>query len=111
MISMRFLGWATGEKVPEVVGLPMEKLPKDASDFLRISTVWTPWARVPVLMLVPVTLSMVVTTPSTETMMALAPVMEVMGTLAEVPVKVKVIPEAGHVNSLVAGFTRPRYRK
>jgi hypothetical protein len=41
-------------------------------------------------------------------MMALAPVIEVMGTLAEVPVKVKVIPEAGHVNSLVAGFTRPR---
>jgi hypothetical protein len=101
----------TGVKVPDVVGLPMKMLPKEASDFLRISTVWTPWDRVPVLMLVPVRLSMVFTTPSTETMMALVPVIEVIGTLAEVPVKVKVSPEAGHVNSLVAGFTRPRYRK
>jgi hypothetical protein len=43
--------------------------------------------------------------------MAFVPVIEVIGTLADVPVKVKVMPVAGQVSSFVAGLTRPRYRK
>jgi hypothetical protein len=111
MISMRFVGCNIEQNVPDVTGSPMVMLPYNASDFLRISTVCTPLARVPVEILVPTTLSVVFAMPSMVTTIALVPEIDLIGTLADVPVKVNDMPVAGQVNSLVDGFTRPRYRK
>lgn len=96
MISMRLAGCATGVRVPDVLGAPMTIVPYRASDLWRISTVCGPLGRVPVEMLVPVTLLMIMGVPlSMMICRLLVPVSLVMGTEAEVPVKAKAMPEPG----------------